>query len=108
VPGEISFPPHKSFEFLKKVAIDCAEGEWCVWWADDCWFAPGYVRAHMRAADKLRYTQAWEVTACAAGTGRVTTCRVNNLTGFFRFNPRPKECHVIDGREMVLRWVHEH
>lgn len=32
---------------LKNIALYNAQGEWCLPWGDDCWYAPTYIEFHM-------------------------------------------------------------
>lgn len=104
--GEIMVS-RKKHAALRSLAVDCASGEWCVWLADDCWFAQTYIRAHMLAADKDCLTTVRNVTGYAVDTQRQTTCRVEYLTGFFRLGGKPKQTRAIDGRELVLHFIRE-
>jgi len=103
--GEIRVP-RKNDAALRSLAVECAHGEWCVWWADDCWFAPTYIRAHMLASEKECQTSVRTVTGYAVDTQRQTTCRVEYLTGFFRLG-KPRQTRTIDGRELVLHFIRE-
>lgn len=104
--GEIMVP-RKDTEALRSLAVECAHGEWCVWWADDCWFSPDYIRAHMLVSAKERQTTVRTVTFYAVDSQRKAIGRMNTLTGFFRLCPQPREIHVLDGRELVLHFTRE-
>lgn len=104
--GEICVP-RKGTEALRKLAVECAHGEWCVWWSDECWFAPTYIHAHMLASSRERQTIVRTVTSYAVDSQRQALSRMEDLTGFFRLCQNPKEFHVIDGRELVLHFIRE-
>lgn len=114
--------PARALGWLKNMAVACATGEWCVWWSDDAWFAPGYLRAHMEAAGKKRITVASKVSAYGVDSQRRLDYRQGTLTGFFRltapeypddgadepFSRKFDDCYCLDCRELVLKFVREH
>jgi len=111
----------KSPGTLKNMALECAQGEWCVWWDDACWFEPGYISLHMVSASKPRVTVAGILRVYNVGTQQEQVVHAGQLAGFFRLQSRRYlengddeqffsqflEKRVLDASEHVLKFVHE-
>lgn len=54
---------------LNRLAWASANGEWCVWWSDACFYGTDYLRLHVQDAEPGTVTAAIPVTGYCVDTG---------------------------------------
>lgn len=83
--------------------LDAARGEWFLTWADDAWFEPDYVRAHVQLAHPGRASVALEQRVHLVNTGHTRTLRRWELALSCHCRPTGMRFHGDGSPEAFIR-----
>lgn len=96
----------KSASVLRNMAEECAKGEWCVLWRDDCWFDPGYISAVMAEAGKDHVVTASPISVYRVSDKRQHPVHTDELKVWFRLKQlKVMELRAVEAHELVLKFV---